>query len=1101
MLGLLLGALSSGAAAATCEPWVARVVAVEGLAQARRAGQAQWQPVSAGDVFCEGDTLRVQARSRAAVVLRNDVNLRLDQLSTVTFVALERERTSWLDLLTGAAYFFSRMPRSLRVTTPFVNAAVEGTEFLVSVAAEQTWLSVFEGLVAATNAAGSLSLASGQSAAARRGEAPAPRVIARPRDAVQWALYYPPVLEYRPADFADGDAADWRALVRRSIQFYRQGNLAQAFASLADVPEDLRDPRFFAYRAGLLLSVGRVDEAAADIDRALRLDARHAPALAVRAVIAVVHGEKAEALRLARSALALDPTSPAAWVALSYAQQAAFDLKAALVSLREAVRHAPENALAWARLAEIQLSLGDLDRALQAAQTAVRRHPDLARTQTVLGFAHLAQIDTRRATEAFARAIQLDQADPLPRLGWGLAAIREGNLEAGRAAIEIAVSLDPNAALARSYLGKAYSEEKRDALAGAQLAMAKQLDPQDPTPWFYDAIRKQSLNRPAEALRDLQRSIALNDNRAVYRSRLLLDDDLAARGASLARIYHELGFQQLALVEGWKSLDVDPTNHSAHRFLADAYLALPRHEIARVSELLQSQLLQPINIAPVQPQLAESQLFILSGAGPAEPALSEFNPLFTRNRLALLASGVGGGNRTLGDEVVVSGVWHRLSYSLGQFHYETDGFRANNDLQHDLYNAFTQVSLSPRTSLLAEYRSTFTDKGDLSLRFDPSNFLPTLRQTERLHVGRLGVRHALSPRSAIIAVGSYLSADFDSDVFPGFDLTTDEAGYMAELRHLFQAERWHLTGGVGQFSADRRLVVKRAPQPPSAQESDIQHRNLYVYASLNHPPAVVWTLGGSADFFEATIDRQQFNPKVGVTWQPAPATTLRAAVFRALRRTLIASQTLEPTQVAGFNQFFDDPDGTASWRYGIGVDQRFSAALYGGVELSRRDLRVPFRDLRLGGQVREAEWEEQLGRAYLYWTPHPWLALSLEYQYERFERDPDAPGTEGIARLDTHRLPLGLGFFHPAGFRARLRGSYIVQGGRLENAEGQFVSGDDRFFVVDASIGYRLPKRWGLISLEARNLFDQRFRFQDTDPANPAIYPERLILARFTLAY
>ena len=63
------------------------------------------------------------------------------------------------------------------------------------------------------------------------------------------------------------------------------------------------------------------------------------------------------------------------------------------------------------------------------------------------------------------------------------------------------------------------------------------------------------MNRPVEALQDLQKSIELNDNRAVYRSRLLLDEDLAARSATLGRIYTDLGFQQLALVEGWKSLN------------------------------------------------------------------------------------------------------------------------------------------------------------------------------------------------------------------------------------------------------------------------------------------------------------------------------------------------------------------------------------------------------------------------------------------------------------------------------------------------------------------------------------------------------------------
>jgi tetratricopeptide (TPR) repeat protein len=180
----------------------------------------------------------------------------------------------------------------------------------------------------------------------------------------------------------------------------------------------------------------------------------------------------------------------------------------------------------------------------------------------------------------------------------------------------------------RSYLGKSYYEEKRSKLASDQYAMAKSLDPSDPTPYFYDAIEKQTTNRPVEALQDMEKAIQLNDNRAIYRSRLLLDGDLAARSASIGRIYNDLGFQQRALVEGYRSLNFDPTNYSAHRFQADLYAALPRHEIARVSELLQSQLLQPVNITPIQPRLAESNLLAISAGGPSDLSFNEFNPLF-----------------------------------------------------------------------------------------------------------------------------------------------------------------------------------------------------------------------------------------------------------------------------------------------------------------------------------------------------------------------------------------------------------------------------------------------------------------------------------------
>jgi outer membrane receptor protein involved in Fe transport len=59
----------------------------------------------------------------------------------------------------------------------------------------------------------------------------------------------------------------------------------------------------------------------------------------------------------------------------------------------------------------------------------------------------------------------------------------------------------------------------------------------------------------------------------------------------------------------------------------------------------------------------------------------------------------------------------------------------------------------------------------------------------------------------------------------------------------------------------------------------------------------------------------------------------------------------------------------------------------------------------------------------------------------------------------------------------------------------------DRFFILDAFVGYRLPHRRGLLSLNADNLLNERFQFQDIDPTNPSLIPERLLSFRFTLAF
>ncbi len=793
--------------------------------------------------------------------------------------------------------------------------------------------------------------------------------------------------------------------------------------------------------------------------------------------------------------------------------------------MEEAVRRQPQSGLAWSRLAELRQMTGDLDGALDAARRAADLRPQLAHVQTVLGFSHLSRIELEEARKAFETAIRLEPGSPLPRLGLGLATIRGGHLEAGRGEIEIAASLDPGNALIRSYLGKAYYEEKRDGLAAAQLAEAKQLDPGDPTPWFYDAIRKQSVNRPVEALGDLKKSIALNDNRAVYRSRLLLDEDLAARSATLGRIYSDLGFQQLALVEGWKSLNTDPGNFSAHRFLADSYSALPRHEIARVSELLQSQLLQPVNITPIQPRLAETHLPLVSAQGPESLSFNTYNPLFERDRATLLVSGLGGENETRGGEAVAAGIYRKLSLSAAYSHAETGGWRENSDVRDDLADLFAQVSLSPRTSVQGEYRYRDENAGDTTRRFEEDDFSSSLRKDEEAKIYRLGLRHALRPDSDILVSAIYQDADYRQHRLiptpPGVtavsEIDTATDGYTAEAQHQLRRERFSLISGAGHFEADRKDVGSDAvtvslPFPPFAvtneeravTRSDLRHSNLYLYSQTTFPESVAWTLGASGDFFDGgllDLDRDRINPKLGLIWDVDPRTTVRAAAFRTLKRTLISDQTLEPTQVAGFNQFFDDVEGTEAWRWGLAVDQKVSAALFGGVELSRRELEVSFFDTD-SRAAQDAEWEENLIRVYFFWSPHDWVSLSAEYQYECFERDIEAVGVEQFDDLKTHRFPLGANFFHPSGFKARLGASYVDQSGVFVDPTSEMrTKDDDRFWVVDASMGYRLPDRMGIFSVEAKNLFNEGFNYLDMDPAHPVFYPERLILARFTLTF
>ena len=1090
--------------AMTCDKWVAKVVSVQGTVEVKKVDETQWQTAKLNDTYCAGDVIRVEERSRADIALVNQPVLRLDQNTTITLGGIKEEHTSLISLLKGAAHFFSRAPRNLEVRTAFVNAGVEGTEFFIKVDENQTFLTVFEGKVLAKNEAGSVGVTGGQSAVAEKGKAPVLRVVAHPRDAVQWALYYPPVI-YTPPEGAA-------------------------------VKEDMNDPRYLAHHASLLLSVGRVDEASADLEKAISLNSNYSDAYALQSIIAVVRNEKQKALDLANKAVQTGPKSATALIALSYAQQASFNLEGARASLEQAVKVAPENALAWARLAEVWSSFGYLDKSLAAAQKAVQLSPDLERTETVLGFAYLTEVKITESKATFDKAIALDQAAPLPRLGLGLAKIRDGDLKAGGREIEIAASLDPNNSLIRSYLGKVYYEEKRGKIDGEEFAVAKKLDPKDPTPWFYDAIAKQTTNRPVEALHDMQKAIELNDNRAVYRSKFLLDSDLAARSSSLARIYNDLGFQQRALAEGWNSVNTDPTNFSAHRFLADSYSALPRHEIARVSELLVSQLLQPTNITPIQPQSAESNLFLLSSQGPSATGFNTYNPLFNRDQATLQASGMVGENSTWSGEGIVSGIYKKLSLSAGYSKFKTDGFRINNDQNDEIANVFAQYELSYKTSIQAEYRYRDIKRGDTELRFFEDDFLPNLDQEDKTHSVRIGFHHAFSPHSDLIGSAMYHQKDSslddiieippppDAPFLPtqqdSFNVNGDEDAYNGELQYLFRSTYASFVGGAGYFNIDGEFLYTDHIFDPSftppllldsfvtKEDANVEHTNLYLYSYLYPLKNITLTIGGSGDFYNGSeIDKDQFNPKFGITWNPFTNTTVRGAVFRTLKRTLITNQTLEPTQVAGFNQFYDDANGTDSWRYGTAVDQKFTKSIYGGLEFSRRELDVPFLDLLPPPappvlQIRTADWDENLYRAYLYWTPGEWLALSVEYQYEKFDRGDDF--TAGIKNVKTQKVPLGIRFFLPSGLSAGLKATYYNQDGdfqRQDAPRGVFQSGSDDFWVVDAAISYRLPKRYGFITVGARNLFNEEFKFYDTDPVNPAIQPDRVIYGKVTLAF
>jgi Flp pilus assembly protein TadD len=1041
--------------------------------------------------------------------------IRLDQGTTLRVLPPLQPGRPLLDLSRGIIDLFSPGSRPLDVHTPYVTAGVEGTEFfvLVDLSRKIAEVGVIDGRVGLENAQGRLSLAAGEAAVAQPGVAPR-RIEIRPGDQVRWAIHYPPAMWEFPATGAPIDPRVYRAW-----QAWRASDLLSAVREVNAIrsTEGL-NPVSLDYLAAILISLGRVDEASPLLDRSVRLDSTSPRAPALRAIVDVARNQPQQAAQSADAAAALAPASPAARIAQSYAFQSGLRLEEARAALLAAAP--PDDPLVQARLAEVEFYLGHIDAARSAAERAIAAAPSLSRPRSILGFADLAQFRFAAAEDAFRAAATLDPADPLPRLGLGLTQIRRGRLAEGTKEIEIAVALNPSSSILRSYLGKAYAADWRYDPAFREWGLAQQLDPKDPTPWLYQALAERSLNRPGDALANLQRSIELNDNRAVYRSRLLLDQDLATRSADLAGIYRDLGFNQAALDQGYKSVNTDPSNPSAHRFLSETFLALPRHETASDSELLQSLLLQPLNINPPPPRLSRQAIGILPLFEPNRLGYNEFSPLFASDGLGLLTDGFAGNYGTVGGTVLASGLYRNLSMSLGQFYSRTDGIHANADLRRRITDIIFQPALSDQASLLAEFRYSDFNAGDFQNRFNLANFSPIDRQTNTDREYRLGGHFDAAP--GVTFVGVWTHGNTGALVSSGLPFAVHDQfnGDNGEGAVYLTGPRFNLIAGGSVFSgSDQQLQTSFDLSFPITTFQASDH-SVWFYSNLLPVPALRLTLGGSFDQLREKNDsteilnRTEFAPKLGFSWDVLPNTTLRAAWFATLKRPLIgdpslrSGQTIEPTQVAGFNQLFDDLPGSKTQRWGVGIDQNLqnpffaSDTLLLGAEWSQRQLTVPFAlidPLTGAPSILEQGWKERYGRGYLSWLPSKQLALNAGAGYEALYRTPFGANLDGFSTIQLLQFPLELRYFDPNGLLGLVRTTVVREHGQFFDVTSHEISpGKATFATVDLGIGWRYPGRPFIATFEVQNLLDSHFHFQDVDPLRPRLFARRTFLARMT---
>ena len=907
---------------------------------------AAWRPVTVGQHLIWHDRIRTGEDSRAALRMSDSSIMRIDEFFEGEILPSATAGTKpTLDVKQGTGYFFSReKSREINIKTPAANGAIRGTEFLVTVAANgHTAITMFDGEVEMSNAQGSVIVRSGERAEADPGQKPTKTAVIMTINLIQWCLYYPGVLDLKDLRLS----RDTSGALNESLSAYTQGDLLTA---LKTYPRSRKpqSPAESIYRAGLYLVVGQVEKA----ERLLRQISPDAPGRdSLSTLIAAVTLRERSNHR--------PPGTPSEWMAESYYRQSRNDLSGALAAARQAAEADETFGFAWTRVAELEFSFGRVPKAKEALEKGISLAPRNPAAHTLKGFLLSAENKIGAAEKSFAEAISLDSALGDAWLGHGLCLIRQGEAEAGRRDLQAAAALEPNRSIFHSYLGKAFSNSGNEERARKDLNRAKELDSLDPTPWIYSAIENRQDNRINEAVRDLEKSVELNDNRRVYRSQFLLDQDRGVRSANLAAIYQDDGMDDLSVREATRGVDADYSNASSHLFLANSYNALRdptrinlRYETPWFNELLLANLLSPVGGGPLSQFVSEQ----------------EYSKLFEADRFGISSTSSYRSDGQIHQIASQYGVFGNFSYSLDTDFFYDNGRRPNNEITRSESYGQAKVQLTPQDSIFFQTKYQDTRQGDLLQRYDqtledPGAHFRELQQPAIILVGyhhqwlpgvdtlllagRLADEIGFNDLNRPADVAEFLTnwtrpnvsrslfvlRDFDTGAIldPPFTVQpldlhyhSSFTTYTGEINQIWETETNTLIGGArfqsGAFHTSDRLDNSTAGGTFVAAHdfnTDLERESVYLYDIWRPLARISLTAGVSYDRLAYPTDfrnppivgtnssRSRVSPKAGFIWNPFGQFTVRGAYTRSLGGVSFdESVQLEPTEVAGFNQVF-----------------------------------------------------------------------------------------------------------------------------------------------------------------------------------------------------
>jgi tetratricopeptide (TPR) repeat protein len=1129
VLGILLS--SVGVAHAQSPPPPAaqgKVVALNGRVEHTEAVQERWTAARMLQPLLVAERVRTLEASRASILFIDETQVKLNAgaVLTVRQVRSADGPASSMELQRGEAWFRTKNPRSgLTVQTPAAAAAVRGTEINVRIgSAGETVLTVVEGSAEFFNPQGSLLVLAGEEGTAVPGQAPTKRVILNPEDAVQWALYYPAQVAYadlpvtgspsaagfdrlRVGDtaaavqaFQAAPATDPWARLGASMAFLSDGDVERT-RSILNAAFD--DPALEVERriqlAAVALHSGDSAGARQEIDAVLAANPTALRALVLLSSIELRQNRPAEARQAADRAVAAHPKSVGALIAASEAAQSQFDLEAAREFLDRALAIDPRDLHALVNRARIRFGTDDTEGARDDADRAAELSPDDPQVRSLRGFIRLADGNITGARADFESAARRDPEFGEPHLGLGLALFRENRVNEGLEEMLMATLLEPKVALYQSYLGKAYYQARRFPEGLSALDSAKRLDPRDPTPWLYASFFLRDQNEQVEALNQLRHAIALNDHRAVYRSRLLLDRDLATKNVSLAQLYRQLGFEAWGAFEALNSLDTDLTNASAHLFLAETYGGLVDRTEALSSELLQYFLYAPVNRNSFNSfaeytaliEQPRKQLDVTAEFGSRDRSFLNVNHRSGNERFAHVAFIQGARESStrfdINDERIQGFFQGKLSLTKRSdlfFSYsgvrddEGDAEVTTRSFGADLFNSIIlrQFTTAPDRTvgyLIEQHEVTvgFKHQWRAGSVFTAAARYEDFQQTITRPLTTIACNGLDVSQIPLFAQYGPRIARINSNPFQLFDGQFQQATRLGRHQLIVGHQRYSMNKAENcseTFSFDLLTDTFDNTFNPDGRDQGAQ---TYVRDEIQVTPWLHATAGVAYQELTYTDvgaapkvhDLTQWSPRVGLAVQLGPTMRLRAATFKQLHLNLVGSSAAPPT-VAGFvvarNEFPTAKRTEHSVSFEHSAGRTFVA-----LRAFARDTEVPLLLDDLGASfIPEADARGKGLGAYLNWIAHDRLTIFGENQLIRFD-------ARSFDRWD-NLVRVGINLIHPSGVFARIAASHVTQ--RFANTTVPDLPRSG-FYLTDLRLAYEFAGKRGFATFEISNAFDQRF--------------------------